>query len=131
MSDATVASAPEFMHSGRSSNQILTGFLGLAAASTPIRLNIDRTRTDESVMEKSGPAWGLFQWIVGGLLFVIAVLVGVIYTDMRGSIKEATDGLSTLRVDIAKQLGDLKAEVAVTNSKLDQVVDRLDRLRTR
>jgi hypothetical protein len=82
-------------------------------------------------MEKSGPSWVIFQWIVGGLLFAIAVLAGVIYNDMRGSIKEATEGLSTLKVEVVRDLGDIKAEIAVTNSKLDQVVDRLDRMRTR
>jgi hypothetical protein len=117
---------------------------------------IHRARMDEKAMEKSETGSGLFQWIVGGLLAVIAVLAGAIYNDMRGSIKEAVDGLSTFKIEVVKQLGDIKidnanirsdiaafkgevvkqlgdmkAEIGATNSRLDQVVDRLDRLRTR
>jgi hypothetical protein len=33
--------------------------------------------------------------------------------------------------EIVKQLGDLKAEIGATNSRLDQVIDRLDRPRAR
>ena len=139
---------------------------------------IHRARPDEKAMEKSEAGFGLFQWIVGGLLAVIAVLAGAIYNDLRGSIKEAVDGLSTFKIEVVKQLGDVKTETAAskgevvkqlgdikidsaaqigairtdiaafkgevvkqlgdmkteigaTNSKLDQVVDRLDRPRAR
>jgi hypothetical protein len=139
----------------------------------------------EKAMEKSEPGSGLFQWIVGGLLAVIAVPAGAIYADMKGSMKEVADGLATFKIEVVSQLGDIKtetaaskgevvkqlsdikidiaafkgevvkqlsdikidiaafkgeivkqlsdmkAEIGATNSRLDQVVDRLDRLRTR
>jgi septal ring factor EnvC (AmiA/AmiB activator) len=126
---------------------------------TPAKLTLGRTMADETVVQKSGPGWGMFQWIVGGLVAVIAVLVGVIYNDMRSSIKETAEGLSTFKIEVVRQFGDvkseiaavrtdvaavktdvaalktdvaaLKTEVATTNAKLDKVIDRLDRLKSR
>jgi septal ring factor EnvC (AmiA/AmiB activator) len=148
-------------------------FGGLAPAMTPAKLTLGRTMADETVVQKSGPGWGMFQWIVGGLVAVIAVLVGVIYNDMRSSIKETAEGLSTFKIEVVRQFGDvkseiaavrtdvaavktdvaavktdvaavktdvaalktdvaaLKTEVATTNAKLDKVIDRLDRLKSR
>ena len=112
---------------------------------TPAKLTLGRTMADETVVQKSGPGWGMFQWIVGGLVAVIAVLVGVIYNDMRSSIKETAEGLLTFKIEVVRQFGDvkseiaavrtdvaaLKTEVATTNAKLDKVIDRLDRLKSR
>jgi len=126
---------------------------------TPAKLTLGRTMADETVVQKSGPGWGMFQWIVGGLVAVIAVLVGVIYNDMRSSIKETAEGLSTFKIEVVRQFGAvkseiaavktdvaavkidvaalktdvaaLKTEVATTNAKLDKVIDRLDRLKSR
>jgi septal ring factor EnvC (AmiA/AmiB activator) len=126
---------------------------------TPAKLTLGRTMADKTVVQKSGPGWGMFQWIVGGLVAVIAVLVGVIYNDMRSSIKETAEGLSTFKIEVVRQFGDvkseiaavktdvaavktdvaalktdvaaLKTEVATTNAKLDKVIDRLDRLKSR
>jgi hypothetical protein len=74
---------------------------------------IHRARMDEKAMEKSEPGSGLFQWIVGGLLAVIAVLAGAIYNDLRGSIKEAVEGLSTFKIEVVKQLGEIKTECSI------------------
>jgi hypothetical protein len=112
---------------------------------TPAKLTLGRAMADETGVQKSGPGWGMFQWIVGGLVAVIAVLVGVIYNDMRSSIKETAEGLSTFKIEVVRQFGDvkseiaavktdvaaLKTEVATTNAKLDKVIDRLDRLKSR
>jgi len=116
---------------------MLIRLVGLASAVTPARLTLEPIMSDETAVQRRGPGWGTFQCTVGGLVAVIAVLVGVIYNDMRSSIKETADGLSTFKVEVARQLSDLrlelaavKAEVGTANAKLDKVIDRLDRVRT-
>jgi hypothetical protein len=55
---------------------MLIRFIGLAPVIAPAGLAMDRTMADETVVQKSGPGWGMFQWIVGGLVAVIAVQGG-------------------------------------------------------
>jgi hypothetical protein len=105
---------------------MLVWLAGPEPAMTTTRSTVDHTMADETAVQRPGPGWGTFQWIVGGLVAVIAVLVGIIYNDMRSSIRDTAEGLSTFKIEVARQFGevarqfsDLKSDLAVVKAEVD------------
>lgn len=77
--------------------------------------------------------------IIVGLLTFIGVLLSIIYYDFSGDVNSIAtdlktlqrDGKSTqseiseLRVDVTRELGVIGKEIAVSNTKLDSVIEEL------
>ena len=68
---------------------------------------------------------GFLTAAIAAMLPIFAVLVGVIYSNLRGDL----DDLKKSNIEIVKTVGSVDKQVAVTNQKLDDLVRELQKRR--
>jgi hypothetical protein len=67
-------------------------------------------------------SWDAFKWVVMGLLTLVAVLVGLLYNNLDTDVDKLQSEVVGLRVDLVRGLGEMTAQQAATNAKLDLLV---------
>lgn len=104
-----------------------------------VRSYVKGTATSEAAMANSDSIEKHSTKIIVGLLTFIGVLLSIIYYDFSGDVNSIAtdlktlqrDGKSTqseiseLRVDVTRELGVIGKEIAVSNTKLDSVIEEL------
>jgi hypothetical protein len=94
------------------------------------------TESDGVAMGKpsdvSGIPWTPFQWIVGGLLLIIAALIGVVWADITSDLtsikmeqRDLRKDMSNTNVELIKAIDGVDKQIAITNQKLDDVLAEL------
>jgi len=92
-------------------------------------------------------SWDLFKWIVSGLLVVVMALVGLGFrsltnqvsdlrtdlrtniSDLRTDLRANTREVSDLKIASVTAISGVREQVAVTNTKLDSLIQEIQRLR--
>ncbi len=79
-------------------------------------------------------SWSVFQWVVTGLLACVVALIVLVYSHLIsdvGSVRQTTEGiareLTQTREDLVGAIASLREQAAVTNTKLDSVIEELQR----
>ena len=109
-----------------------------AATATPYRLWLAQPQTRQYKQNVGGfpvaspnrptspvVEWGTFQWVVSGLLGLIVLFVGYFFNGMRTDLGELKTATVDNRVEIVKAIGGVKEQLAVTNTKLDGLINEV------
>jgi hypothetical protein len=80
----------------------------------------------------NGIPWPQFQWLVGGLLIIIAGLVSVVWvtttsdlTSIKTEQRELRKDMGNANVELIKAIDGVDKQIAITNQKLDDVLAEL------
>jgi hypothetical protein len=102
----------------------LTAFaqVGAHAAYQSLNKGMDMGKS----LDVSPIPWTRFQWLVGGLLLIIAALTGVVWTTISGDVsdikkdmREVRKDIGDARVELLKAIGGVDKQIGITNQKLD------------
>lgn len=67
--------------------------------------------------------WDAYKWVVGGLLTIIAVLLGLVYNDLRTDLGNVNTKFDTLTTKVDAKFDTLTKDV---NNKFDTLTARMD-----
>jgi hypothetical protein len=70
-------------------------------------------------------SFGLFQWVVSVLLAALGALFWFYMSGLTTDVKALRQDLGEARIEYTKALGEIKGQIAVTNTKLENILQEM------
>jgi hypothetical protein len=70
-------------------------------------------------------SFGMFQWVVGLLLVALGAVFWYYMSDLTSDVKALRKDLGEARIEYTKAIGGIQSQIAVTNTKLENILQEM------